>query len=541
MKNFAIEVINFLKRNKVFTITILIAIILSYGYIVVNQSVHVDDTSFNRYYEEEYFLAQGRFIPVLLHKITGAFQYAPFWLNALSSIVLFFATTIWSMLLKKASKDKLSITAINIFGLIFVTYPLINEIFIYMGAALLISLGYLLTAISIMLFNKYREENKYKYLFLNIILNCCILAIYESFAVVYICGVLMTLILEYLNSDTKLTFIKLLKDIFFVFISLVVPLIIKTIIVSLIIKPFCNPDIPNYAANKITWRTIPFIDNFKKLVLDLINKYMLSGVRYLPILMYALALGFSFIISIGMSIKKKNINIFILFVGLVISTILLSLVQGSVSPYRTCQVFAIFVAFIFMILFSIVEKDTLLKNIMLFIVIIIVLNQSRDLSQWFYLNGARYDYEKTVASNIGTELEKVNIDNKPIVFIGSAKCPKWILEFEATKMPIAEKVVTKVIRVFPKAIEDEYAKVLNQYRPNQNNSGSLFSSWATVAFGEVNTEYFKFLSMHGYTFNQGSKEQLGLAWSLQKDMEGYPRDGYIYDAGEFYIINMGSI
>ena len=67
---------------------------------------------------------------------------------------------------------------------------------------------------------------------------------------------------------------------------------------------------------------------------------------------------------------------------------------------------------------------------------------------------------------------------------------------------------------------------------------SSYITWGAIAFGEPNTELYKFLDYHGINFlKQGTPEMFEEAKQFAQDMPQWPLAGSIVDVGEYIIVN----
>ena len=99
-------------------------------------------------------------------------------------------------------------------------------------------------------------------------------------------------------------------------------------------------------APEILWAFYPFVYLAKLLVKGILINYALRGCFYLPIAELAVAALVFIVLVIALAVRKKRPLLLLTGAGTLFSLVLLSFVQGRYSPYRTCQVFALFVALV---------------------------------------------------------------------------------------------------------------------------------------------------------------------------------------------------
>ena len=140
----------------------------------------------------------------------------------------------------------------------------------------------------------------------------------------------------------------------------------------------------------------------------------------------------SFIIGVVFSIRNKNISIFLTIIGMNVTLLLLSIIQGTAAPYRTCQQSPIFIGVILMILTQLILSSCIskcIKNIFIFFISLVILYQVKDLYCWEYLNNLRYQKEKQDVIAIGNDIIKnYNYKEKPVIFLGKYELPLQVKE-----------------------------------------------------------------------------------------------------------------
>ena len=536
------EFIDFIKENKLLVVLLIIVLILSFGYTLTNYSIGIDDTAFDRYMDGTELLAQERFSAPLLQKILGIYKFAPFWIDGVAVIFLFISIILWCVLFKKVSNNKMNKVSYIVFATIFASYPLINEIFIYMTASLSICISYALTVISLLIMNEYLNRNNYSYIIISSIIMCFAISFYESFAAVYLLGCFCILILSYFYSDIKKGFIDIFKRLITIILPLIFGILLKSIISNSLIFLLSLQKSPR-GLRQIAWMSVPFISNLKRLIKDIFENYFIASASYLPILIYVIATIICLFLAIYSAVKYKSNKLLLLFFGLYLCTVSLAIVQGTISPYRTCQVFAVFIAFIFMLFNEVVSKKKIMRVIALILIFIMVLKQSEDLSQWFYLDSLRFQQDKYIAYSLGYELNKNYDMTKPVVFIGYPKVSKYISDYRSiNKNSIVRKAQDAMISILPSKSKSFISERMDN-RFNETNSNNLFAAWGVDAFMEPfhkpNIELLKFFDICGFSLVEGNLEQYNKAYIISDKMPSWPKEGSIKDEGTFIIVNFG--
>lgn len=538
MKNIKEEIEFFVKKIE-YIIPLIITAILSFGFVITHYSVNIDTLSAERYYREGELLAQHRYGGVLLDKIFGVMEFNPFFVDCLAVIFLILASIIFCLLFKKISNNKINIITYTVFSCLFVSYPLINEIFVYTPMSLGICFSFFIIAIVLNLLYEYRKDRKNIKLGITTLLMCLIMSIYESSASVYLCGIFIIEILDYIYNDNNKKILNTIKDLILMILPLILALIINVIISNMILS-ICNINESENAAKEIMYKELGVIGGIKNLIKTMFYSYGINGLFYLPITVMQMACIIIFVMGIVYGINKKNITIFVLFMGSICSIFSLSIIQGDAAPYRTCQVFQLFIAFAFMIMVQYVinvGRNKMIKNIFIFLSFLIVFYQAKDLNKYFYINYVRYEQEKISLISIAERLKnECDIEDKSVIFIVNEYKPsKYIVENIFTE---TSTLRAKIANTIIKTVDSENTTYSEEYRyidkPMQSNINS-YLTWGTYAFREVNTEIFKWLSMLGYDdFKQGTIEQVYEI--LKKMKEGEIIDNKSIIEEEEYIV-----
>lgn len=541
MKEFKEDIEFFVKKIE-YIIPLIITAILSFGFVITHYSVNIDTLSAERYYREGELLAQSRYGGVLLDKIFKVMEFNPFFVDCLAVIFLIAASVVFCILFKRISNSKINIVSYIIFSCLFVSYPLINEIFVYTPMSLGVCFSFFMVAVALNLLYLYKKNNNKKYLLYVILILCLVNSIYESSATVYLCGIFIMEIIDYIYSQNKKTLFTTIKQILRMIVPLLIALILNLIISKLIFILF-NILPSNNAAKKIMYQELGLIEGSKNLLKTMFYSYFVNGFFYLPITIMQIACLVMLILAIVYGIKEKNITIFLLFVGSIFTIFALSILQGNAAAYRTCQVFQIFSAFAFMILIQTLidsNKNRIINNIFVILCFIIIFYQAKDLNKYFYVNYVRYEQEENYLISVAERLEHGNydIENKPVVFIVNEYKPSnYILnEINPKTSSIGVKIANKIVNIFDpdNNLYNEKDKYIA--KPMETNIQS-YLSWGTYAFKELNTEIFKWLSMLGYDdFKQGTVDSLNLLDETLKQAQENNEESDIIEGKEIIVV-----
>ena len=79
-------------KSKIFIATVILVTVLSFGYVITNTAVGMDDTAFDRYYIGNEMLAIGRWGAYIVYNILNVTEFIPFWLDFIAASVIMFTS-----------------------------------------------------------------------------------------------------------------------------------------------------------------------------------------------------------------------------------------------------------------------------------------------------------------------------------------------------------------------------------------------------------------------------------------------------------------
>ena len=243
------------------------------------------------------------------------------------------------------------------------------------------------------------------------------------------------------------------------------------------------------------------------------------------------------------SLKEKSYILALLFLGLGVATLSLSIIQGMAAIYRTCQTFALFIAFIFMIFTDEIVSSKLnkwIKRLVITIVFVIVFYQAQELNRWFVLNYQRYDIEKNDVAAIGNEIRE-NFDiNKPVYFTGKYNLPsaitsKMYVDKNSKEFRLSMSINKLLGSPCSKFKEDSEEQV----KYGESNIIS-YIGWSTYAFSEdkdVSVDLIKFFRYFGYDIKAGSRDRYDEVVKLKEGKPHWPSKGSIFETEDYIVVN----
>lgn len=555
MKKFWNELSEFIKKPS-FTVPLILTLIMGYGFAVTHFTVGIDTLARSRYINGQLF-AQGRFSSSFISYFLRFTDAYPFAEDLLAVIVLFCAAAVLCVVLKNASANRLLYPVYPVFACLFVSYPLINEIFIYNGASLNVAIGYLLTGIALLITDRtlaaVRQKERKKQVagtvFTALIL-AFLMSLYESFVFVYVLCVCIILTLNGLYGETgaaapeKKEKWDLPKKIAVYAFPLVCGVAAEFVFGKIADAVFHFSG-QAYAANVIQ---IPDHFSFGMIVstvYTLFRRCFLNAFWYLPILIFAVCMIVSCLQCVIFCIKKKSAWYILFYAGMYFSLFAIGLVKFGDLKYRTAQTFAIFTSFTIVLILQYLltkSKKTWLRAAALSLCGLLVFYQAIDLSKHFSDNHRRWTEEKEVLISVGNKLQSEYaeaIQSKPVIFIGEYRLSDSILSNKYVRADDPGYLRLKRIwALFGGDLRTgDYDETYVLIRA-QHENGSVIA-WGIDSFDDGNTELYNILEYLGYSFQKASYEQYLNVSDCTEELPAYPASGYIKELSDCIVVNFG--
>ena len=528
--------------NKYYLLCVIATAIISYGFAITHGTIDIDTLEGDRYIGSgNIMLSAGRFGMNFWARIFGngvSDPYHAYTVDLIATLLLIAAAIQFCVLFQRASNNRFSTVGCIIFSCVFISYPLINEIWEYTGANVCVCGGYFLTGISVYciyeLLNNKNLSLKQKILCILISLFCAtiICSAYESIAAVYVLVVFIVLFLKSVATDKKeYTFSKLLKEGIIYSIFLACGCILRLITHKIILFVFKLEKGGN-GATEIYWGEKPFIKILKGLIKSYRHEFIQKAQIYFPIAVVSICIAILFFIMTIGTIKRKDFKLFFCGAGMMLSLILLSLVQGELSPERTNQPFALFCAAVILFTYNIIKNKKTLGRIFAIAMAILCINQATYLSNISQVNYARSEYEADIVKTIGTDLMRKGY--KKVIVVGEITIPDNIMDqvyWSKEELSGLNKIRSALGR----------AKITPRKKVNTNVQSVL--NWSIRAFGDGKSldELFAF---YGFDIENHIEEELvskARDYAIEISMPAYPRDGYISELGEYAVVCLDEV
>ena len=389
---------------------------LSFFFDLANRTLSVDDLS-RPYYigENKTMIASTRWGMQVWNDIFASNEYVPFADKFMGVIFLILGGIIFSRLFYIYFKNcHYKLVLCTLFSCLYISFPLINEIWSYNGANMMVTGNAMIVAISIFLLYDCNKLFSMKTMICSAIMTL-VVSSYESGAFMYVTVVISVILLDYIIFNKKDW---LYKGIIYA-IPLLLAVFLRYLIGFSLIRIL---DLPyrKTGAVDIVWNMENLRDTLTALLNNTIMFYFIRGLIYLPISVFVLSFIFGSVCILIIAIQQKSFTIALLWFFLILSLFFQSYIQGYVMPYRTAQTIHYFSAFsLMMVAFAISRtKKRVLTNTVLIFFSFVCYRQSFFLNKTLALNNQRSDYEAAIIREIGFRL-KTFYDEKPIMFVGN--------------------------------------------------------------------------------------------------------------------------
>lgn len=509
--------------NPMYIFPVLISTILCYAYYLAHETVTIDSLSSDRYYHG-LLVAQGRLTATIIENYLG-FEHLPIAVENIIGLICFIlGATVFCIIFDKV-KPQSNVLPYTFSTCLYITFPLMNEYFMFKGSVL--TTGGSILLVSFALYFALKIKNLIASILISSIFIFFAYSWYESFILVYIGAVFLLLILL---ADGKKSQKELFFNGFWLAPTLFLGFSLEEIISNAIIN-ICNITQDNNNAVGTAW--LSSSATLKSFFYDFIYSFVSKIFCYAPftILFIFLAVAFGLMILQTKS-TKKPILIFFYF-GLALTVFFLSIYRGTESAYRTEQGIPFYISAITLLLSSKIINSNgkkALRIIASLSLVIILTVQICSSNYWYHVNVLRDKEEKQVVCNIAKDLEKYD-KNKPVIFIGYYQLSNNIKDKYTVKK---DSVAGKIIDYTSKKAKKSYTYTACQ------TSISSYISWSIYSFSSANVELKKFFNSCGYDFKLGTNKQFEEATKKYINIPSYNDSGYILDAGDYIVVKVGN-
>lgn len=508
--------------SPLYVFPVIISTILCYAYYLTHETVTIDSLSSDRYYHG-LLVAQGRLTATIVENFLG-FEHLPIVIENIIGLICFIlGATIFCIIFDRAKPQK-SILPYTVFICLYITFPLMNEYFMFKGSVL--TTGGSILLVSFALYFALKIKNFLLSILVSSIFIFFAYSWYESFILVYIGAVFLLLILL---ADSKKSQKELFFNGFWLAPALFLGFALEEIISNAIIY-ICNIQPNNNSSVGTAW--LSSSATLKSFFYDFIYSFISKIFCYTPFTILSVFLIIALVLTV-LQVKNTKKPILILFyLGLALTVFFLSIYRGTVSAYRTEQGIPFYIGAIALLLSSKIinlNGKKVLKAVVSLSLIVTLTAQICSSNYWYHVNVLRDKEEKQVVCNIAKDLEKYD-KNKPVIFIGYYQLSKNIKDKYNVKK---DSISGKIIKYISQKAQKPYAYIIC------NTSIDSYISWSIYSFSSANVELEKLFNVCGYDFKLGTNEQFKEATKKYINIPSYDNNGYILDTGDYIVVKIG--
>ena len=561
--------------NRLYMGILLLTAVCAYGYKVTNVTIGIDDTPSLYYFEEGLIAIVGRWVLFLLNKVISLAEFAPFVTDFAAVLLLIAAAIVWSALFYSVFGEKIPMTGYAYFAAVFVSCPLISEVFTYFlhnG----IAIGYLSCAVSLCCMrewqNSMRKPRKGSGLwekpdcpavtklaaaavFLWIAMGC-----YESFMILWLAGLLLLLLSERIRLGTERTARTGERGVFGTLaggaLAALAAVLLRSLMIVVLTKAFHLEYLQGEAVQRSVTEMLGWMVQtgaFGELIMILKRTFVLYGVfayAYLPIRIFVLSAVVITVVTLVRVIRGRDLWALILLPTAYLAAFSLLFIEGKATLYRSAQFLPIFCGYGALLFAYIIYEFTGspgrgvhrrlclgTRGIAVAVLAVITWNQCMDMTKWFYIDRQKYDAAVKPVDQIALDLERDFDTSKPVIFTGNYEIPYSIVKDAYVSYGDSRYYKMKRLTdLIDPDLLDKYNRGSKGVWVAQTPALSVID-WGRYAF-DSDAELVRFFEMHGHRLVAcGDIDRYAEAEEESLNLPEYPQDGYIVDKGDYIIVH----
>ena len=562
-------------ENRCFMGILLLTAVCAYGYKVTNVTIGIDDTPSLYYFEEGLIAIVGRWVLFLLNKVIFLAEFVPFVTDFIAVGLLVLAVIVWTVLFYSVLGEKIPVVGYAFFAAIFVSSPLISEVFTYFlhnG----IAIGYLCCGLSLCCVREWQGSirkmrkgsgirEKFECLavmrlvaaavFLWIAMGC-----YESFMILWLAGLLLLLLSERIRLGAERIVRTGERGVFGTLVggalAALAAVLLRSLMIVVLTKVFRLEYLQGEAVQRsvtemLGWMVQP--GAFGEFAMLLKRTFVLYGVfayAYLPIRIFVLSAAVITVVTLVRVIRGRDVWALVLLPAAYLAAFSLLFIEGKATLYRSAQFLPVFCGYgALLFAYSIYEltgspgrgvhRKLCLgtRGIAVAVLVVITWNQCMDMTKWFYIDKQKYDAAVKTVDQIALDLERDFDTSKPVIFTGNYEIPYSIVK--DAYVSYGDRKYYKMKRLtdlIDPDLLDKYNRGSKGVWVAQTPALSVIE-WGRYAF-DSDAELVKFFVMHGHTLTACEDiDRYAEAEKASLELPEYPQDGYIVDKGDYIIVH----
>lgn len=564
-------------KHKSYILLLAFAAVCSYGFKIAHPAMGIDDTPCAYYFEDGLAAVVGRWVLFALDKIVSISDFAPFLTDFSAVLILMTAVTVWGLLFYAALGDRLPGYGYWFFSCVFLSCPLIAEVFTYYlhnG----IAIGYLSCGVSLYLLREGWNGLAFvrqggmsgrrgkaaghsgragRCLFWSAVTVTVAVGCYESFMIVWLTGVMLLLLSERIAGLRR----SVVKSLCAAAAVAVCGLLLRTLVLKLVTAAFGLETLQDEAVRRsvselMGWMSAPGARaEFAMVLKRLFVMYGVFAYAYYPIRIFVLAALLILCYSLWRCVRQKDLWILFLTAGGFVAAFLLAVIEGKATLYRSAQFLPLICGYGVLVSACAVKgfgmklcsgggrsrlRGPLAKGSrygFVFVCAVILWNQCTELNKWFYVDYMKYEYTKDYMLRVANELERNFDTGKPVFFTGVWENPKGLVE--DAYVDYSSETFYKMKRIADQVDGHLLEKFYRTHGVWVAQTPSLsVVSWGKYAFG-TDEELIRFLRFHGHEFRPLLDTSLYEGAELYAlELPSFPAKGSIVDMGDYILVHL---
>ena len=530
IKSFYTEIGN----KKVFYIPLILLLTVGYTFSAYNRTVSWDDLLKDSYREAFWTSRWGMNIWTILLGIT---DLNPFVDRFVSVFFLCIGAVLTCCIFYYISNKRNEVIAYTVLASMFVSYPLMIEIWEYTGADVMVTGNIVLASLCLLYLLVNRKSIGFRHFLVATLLMLIPVSSYEVAIFFYVSFVCIIIFYHYyILKEEGCTLKKWISNLFYFAIPAVAAVILRYVVGFAIQLIFQMP-YRNAGNTGLKWGVN---DIYHDLIGENGIHYVIKGLVYFPITVFVLTTLVYVIVITFKSIKQKSAGMFALGAFIVISLFTQAILQCDLLPYRNAQTITLFLSFVFFefTLWISSIRSSFLKNIVYGSILFLCWHQSVYVNKILSLNNLRYDNETSVIRNIGQRIIS-DYNKKTVVVVNPYENSKWInnrISVDETKWngKLFYNIVNKIYSSM------EYPHNARYVQSCVTSNSALYASLKNYfSYSGFDIDLIHPINTPGYKDRKADDLKLQLK-ALEISRETKMRPYEIKDMGEYIIVSLGN-
>lgn len=499
--------------RKINKMLLLVVIVLSYGFLLFNPIIGIDDENFDFYFKYDGLLMSGRWGYYLLKRVLPTYEYLPVWRDTLALLVLIVAMFLTIDCIDKAFNRKLPDVVVNAVFLTGISYPIMTRMFVYIDNSLEMNMAFLCGILGYVIISSKNIGLLWMGLPILILGN----AVNENCSI-FFC-IFVCLMIYFDEKYSKSTFLKMFKNALPYAITLGIALICCSQIGHILAASKGVSYRSSYATDSyIAWGKenlsvvlSNFLSGFSANMSHYFNKYFSVKIFVAAIIIWLLEALFC--------ITKKRLNQTIAIMGVIIFSLSMYIITANGNlPLRIFSTNLLIVSTTFIILYDVLQKT--ISNVKIgrwiyfLLIFYVIFFSSKESNELYQLDHLRYQKDLDIAANINYDLIHYNKGNPqiPVVFLGGG----------SLYSDIEAEGELALISIYASNLKGKSIRIHRFFAMHGYN-------YPNVLQEDITTENYK-------DFLNNSLIEKAMVYA--NNMPSYPSDGYIEILDDMIIVKL---